>query len=116
MNVSKNAYYKWLRSLKNKNTSTCLEFLKQRLQNIYKDSNQIYGSSRIQKILEREGLVYSRSYVAYLMRKMGIKSILSKKFRVTTADSNHSFPVAKNLLERDFISNDLGEKWVSDIT
>ena len=116
MEVSKNAYYWWLRTLKNKKANTDLEFLRQRIQSIYNESDQVYGSLRIQKVLEREGLIYSRSYIAYLMRKMKIKSILSKKFRVTTTDSNHPFPVAKNLLERNFRSNRLGEKWVSDIT
>jgi len=40
---------------------------------------------------------------------------LKRKFVVTT-DSKHSFPIAKNILDRDFTSLKLGEKWVSDIT
>ena len=47
---------------------------------------------------------------------MGLRSILSRKFRVVTTDSNHTFPISENLLNRDFTSNCLGEKWVSDIT
>ncbi|GGW22586.1 hypothetical protein GCM10007383_03050 [Arenibacter certesii] len=45
-----------------------------------------------------------------------LKSVLSKKFRGTTTDSKHSLPVARNLLARNFTSECLGEKWVSDIT
>ncbi|SHJ58294.1 Transposase InsO and inactivated derivatives [Arenibacter nanhaiticus] len=116
MRVSKNAYYTWLRTRNTNTTNSSLEILKQSIQEIYHDSNQIYGSLRIQKVLERQGMFYSRSYIAYLMKQMGLKSILSRKFRGTTTDSQHSFPVAANLLARDFTSDYLGEKWVSDIT
>jgi transposase InsO family protein len=46
---------------------------------------------------------------------MGLKSIVRKKYVVTT-DSNHSFKIAENTLNRDFSSLKLGQKWVSDIT
>jgi transposase InsO family protein len=38
-----------------------------------------------------------------------------RKFR-TTADSRHQFPVAPNLLERDFTANAPNQVWVSDIS
>ena len=47
---------------------------------------------------------------------MGLRSVVSKKFRIMTTDSNHSYPIAQNVLGRDFNSTELGEKWVSDIT
>ena len=46
---------------------------------------------------------------------MGFKSVLRRKYIVTT-DSNHSFDIAENKLNRVFKSLKLGEKWVSDIT
>ena len=49
------------------------------------------------------------------MKEMGIKSVLKRKF-VATTDSNHCFPVATNVLNREFTSVELGQKWVSDIT
>lgn len=49
------------------------------------------------------------------MREMGLKSILKRKFVITT-DSKHSFPIADNILDRDFDSAKLGVKWISDIT
>ncbi|WP_157378198.1 IS3 family transposase [Arenibacter latericius] len=116
MCVSKNAFYTWLRTSETSATNTRLEFLKQSIQEIYHGSYRIYGSLRIQKTLERKGLFYSRSYVAYLIKQMGLKGVLSRKFRGTTTDSKHSLPVARNLLARNFTSECLGEKWVSDIT
>ena len=114
MSISKNSYYRWVRT--DKKEKETLIYLKKRIVAIYNDSNQVYGSLRIQKMLEREHLIYSRSYIAFLMKKLGLKSVLSKKYRVMTTHSNHDFPIAENILNRDFSSNQLGEKWVSDIT
>ena len=116
MRVSKNAYYTWFRSHENKTQNPNLVFLKQRIKEIFHQSHHIYGSLRIQKMLEREALFYSRSYIAFLMNKLGLRSVLSKKFKVMTTDSKHHFSIAENVLNRDFTSTVLGEKWVSDIT
>lgn len=116
MRVSKNSYYTWLRlgQYKLPKSSTCL--LKSRIKAIFNENHQVYGSLRIQKSLEREGLIYSRSYIAVIMKELGLRSVLSKKFRVCTTDSNHTFTLAENVLNRSFTSKQLGEKWVSDIT
>ena len=50
------------------------------------------------------------------MRNEGIRSIVSKKYRGFTTDSKHSLPVAKNHLNREFLADRPGQKWVSDIT
>ena len=115
MKVSKNAYYHWLKHKVSIVVETPKSLLKEQIKVIFENSRQIYGSSRIQKKLERDGVIYSRSYIGLLMKEMGLKSILRKKYVVTT-DSNHSFPKSINKLDRDFTSSKLGEKWVSDIT
>ena len=46
---------------------------------------------------------------------MRLRSVLRKKYVITT-DSKHSFPIANNVLDREFSSLKLGEKWISDIT
>lgn len=115
MRVSKNAYYHWVRTKDTVVLETPKTLLKQRIKIIFEDSKEIYGSYRIQKQLEREGVFYSRSYISSLMKEMGIKSVLKRKF-VATTDSNHCFPVATNVLNREFTSVELGQKWVSDIT
>ena len=116
MRVSTNAYYTWLRMKEVKKPKTTLMYLKSRICYIFNNSKQVYGSLRIQKSLELEGLFYSRSYIAYLMKQLGLKSVIKKQFKVCTTDSKHNFPIAKNLLKRDFTSTQLGEKWVSDIS
>lgn len=115
MIVSKNAYYHWLRNKDSVVVETSKDYLKKRIEVIFRDSREIYGSHRIQKKLEREGHSYSRSYIGLLMKEMGFKSVLKRKFVVTT-DSDHTFAIAENFLNRDFESLGIGEKWISDIT
>src|SRR5690554_2246656 len=49
------------------------------------------------------------------MKEMGLKSVLRRRHKITT-DSNHSFGISENKLNREFDSSKLGQKWVSDIT
>jgi transposase InsO family protein len=115
MKISKNAYYHWFKNKNNPLVKTPKTYLKERIKVIFKNNREIYGSYRIQKKLEKEGLYYSRCYVGLLMKEMGLRSVLKRKFVITT-DSNHQYLIAKNELNRDFYSLKLGEKWVSDIT
>lgn len=115
MKVSKNAYYSWLKKKDAAKQETPAEVLKKKIKSVFVQSREIYGSCRIQKSLERQGLYYSRSYISLLMKEMGLKSVLKRKFRAPSSPG-HSFPVAPNELNRDFVCFGIGEKWVSDIT
>jgi transposase InsO family protein len=50
------------------------------------------------------------------MKAAGIQASTTKKFRVVTTDSNHNFPVAENLVDRDFSPSRKHETWTADIT
>lgn len=50
------------------------------------------------------------------MHSAGMKSIISKRYRVSTTDSNHNLPVAQNHLNRKFKVKSAAKVWVSDIT
>ncbi|GAB3026435.1 hypothetical protein GCM10027185_27460 [Spirosoma pulveris] len=50
------------------------------------------------------------------MKKAQIQSIIQKKYVVTTTDSNHTYPVAGNHLDRNFNPSQPGKAWVSDLT
>jgi len=115
MQLSRNAYYHWLATKDKPQALTTKMKLKTAIRRIFKSSKQIYGSARITKMLQREGLIYSRAYIAKLMKEMKLKSVLRKKF-VATTNSCHSLAIADNQLNRNFKSLELGKKWVSDIT
>ena len=49
------------------------------------------------------------------MRENGISAAQKRKYKSTT-DSNHNYPVAPNLLNRNFVSKVPNKIWTSDIT
>ncbi len=61
------------------------------------------------------GCKISRVTVAKYMRELGLRSKLSKKFKVTT-DSKHNYLVVENVLDRNFMVTNPSRVWVSDIT
>ena len=82
---------------------------------VYQNSKSTYGSLRIARELNRKGIKVSRPRVARLMQKAKIRSIIKRKFKVTT-DSSHKFSIMENRLERNFKPGIIGVAWVSDIT
>ncbi|WP_410501113.1 IS3 family transposase [Flavobacterium pectinovorum] len=52
--------------------------------------------------LRRIGYKISRITVAKYMKELGLRSKLSKKFRVTT-NSNHNYLVVENILNRELL-------------
>jgi transposase InsO family protein len=76
-----------------------------------------FGSPRIYQELKKMGIPCSENTVAKIMKEAGIQAKTTKKFKMTTTDSNHDFPVAKNILNREFDrATGPNQIWVSDIT
>jgi len=113
--ISRSGYYDWLyrkpsaRVMENRK-------IKEMIKRIYTESKGRYGSPKITEELRLQGMKLSRPRVARLMRSEGIRSIIHKKFRVVTTDSNHNYPIAPNHLKRNFKTEEPGKVWVSDIT
>src|SRR3954467_14732702 len=78
-------------------------------------SNGTYGSPRMTRELQDEGLKVGRRRTARLMRDNGIKARQTRRFKRTT-DSHHAFPVAPNLLEQNFSAECPNQKWAADIS
>ena len=112
--ISSSSYYKWVKNPVGFWQQQDAELL-ERLKAVHTMSKGRYGSPRITKELNADGIKVSRPRIARLMCRNGIKSIMRRKNRVTT-NSNHLYPVNPNLLLRDFSTTGTGEKWVSDIT
>jgi len=108
------SYYKWAKNPVGFWLQQDAEPL-ERLKAVHAMSKGHYGSPPITKELNANGIKVSRPRIARLMCKNGIKSIMGRKYRVTT-NSNHLYPVNPNLLSRDFSTTGTGEKLVSDIT
>lgn len=56
-----------------------------------------------------------RRQVAESLRRQGLRAKAARKFKATT-NSNHTLPVAENLLQQDFSAQRPNQVWVGDIT
>ena len=81
----------------------------------HRASKRRYGSPRVYADLKADGVRVGRKRVARLMREKRLVALRRRRYRATT-DSKHSFPIAPNLLERDFTAHGPDESWVTDIT
>jgi len=114
LEVSRSGYHNYLRR---KMSQRQLEnqFLLERIRRIHHLSRGLYGSPKIYQELRKLGLKYNRKRIVRIMRINGIRAKTKRKYKRTT-DSNHSNPVAENILGQDFNSTELNKIWVSDIT
>ena len=114
LEVSKSGYYKWVHKIPTKRELRN-SMLTKEIHTIYRASKCRYGSPRIAKELNMQGIKVSEILVAKLMRIEHLKSIVRKKYKVTT-DSKHKYPVVDNKLNREFTVKEENLVWVSDIT
>jgi len=82
---------------------------------IHAESQRRYGSPRIHAELVHRGCRTSRKRVARLMRVHGLVARRRRRFCVTT-QSRHPFPIAPNVLARQFERAGPDQAWVTDIT
>lgn len=80
-------------------------------------SDGAYGAPRVLRDLRDDGFRVGQKRVARLMRREGLEGRAPRRF-VRTTDSNHTYRIAPNLLQRQFDVNGVAidRVWVSDIT
>jgi putative transposase len=114
LKVSRSGYYKWSERGESIHQQQDRELAKM-IRAIFEQSKQRYGSPRIYDELSDLGIRCSRKRVARLMREMGFKARHKRKFKETT-NSKHNYPIAPNLLDRQFQTDAPNQVWVADIT
>ena len=114
MKVSSSGYYKWTKKVPSRREQRRTR-LTQEIKRVYEKSKRRYGSPRITAELKKNDIAASQPFVAKLMRKANIRSIIKKKFKVTT-DSSHKYPVVENKLMQNFVAAEYNQVWVSDLT
>jgi transposase InsO family protein len=115
LKVSRSGYYAWRKRPVSKR-EMANQKLTEQIEEIHQESRQTYGSPRIHAELADQGVKCGHNRVARLMRKAELRAKQKRKFKVTTTDSVHNYPVAPNLLAQDFQASQPNEKWVADIT
>jgi putative transposase len=114
LNVSRSGYYSFVnrplskRQLNNKRLDI-------KIKCIYNEHKKRYGAPRITRVLQSQNEPCSHTRVARRMQAMGLAALAKKKFKVTT-DSEHSLPIYKNYLNRNFSATTINQKWACDIT
>ena len=114
MGVSASGFYAWIDRPPSQRAKEEI-----RLETEIKAANQrtrkTYCPERLQYDLREHGVQVSLYKIRSIRRKLGIRCIQKRKFKVTT-HSDHSLPVAENLLRQDFKAYQPNKVWVSDIT
>ncbi|TYO98410.1 helix-turn-helix protein [Geothermobacter ehrlichii] len=115
LEVSKSGYYAW----KNRKPSARKleeERIKVAIKAAHDRGRGTYGPEKIREELrEVEQMEVGLSRIKRLRRQMNIRCKQVKKYKVTT-DSNHTLPVAPNLLNQEFDVSGPNKAWVADIT
>jgi transposase InsO family protein len=114
LEVSRAGFYSWLgrgdsRRAREDQRLTAL------IREEHAKSRETYGAPRIHAALKKRGEICGLHRVERLMQAAGIRSKMRRKFKKTT-DSNHSHPVAPNVLDQNFEVGVPNRVWVSDIT
>jgi putative transposase len=115
LEVSPSAYYDWLQREPSERQRRRDE-LTQKLLALREEFKGIYGSPRLARELRIRGEDVCENTVANILKSLGIRSIMHRKFRVSTTDSKHNLPVADNIVDRDFSAEAPDQVWLADIT
>jgi putative transposase len=114
LGVSRGGYYAWAGRAESARAADD-RTLAAEIRAAYEASRGRYGSPRVHAELRARGRRIGRKRVARLMRGMGLAARRRRRFRRTT-DSRHAFPIAPNLLERNFTAEAPDRVWLADLT
>ena len=112
--VSRSGFYTWLKRKPSRRSQED-ERLKVAIKAAHKRTMESYNARRLQPELAADGFVAGRDRIARLRRELGLRCRQKRKFKATT-NSNHSLPVAENVLEQTFAPSAPNEVWLTDIT
>lgn len=114
LGVSRSGYYAWASRAESARAAAD-RALAAEIRAAHAASRGRYGSPRVHAELRTHGRRVGRKRVARLMRGMGLAARRRRRFRRTT-DSSHAFPIAPNLLGRNFTAEAPDRVWLADLT
>jgi putative transposase len=114
LEVSRSGYYDWVeRSRKPQPDTIALDTAARAA---HQRGRESYGPKRLRAELAEMGFTRSLSAVKRLRRRLSLRCRHKSRF-VRTTDSNHTWPIAPNLLEQRFDQTSArNQVWVTDIT
>jgi putative transposase len=114
LGIASSGYYAWLqRSPSKKSTQDAV--LLTHVRAAFQRSRRRYGSPRVHADLRAAGHRVARKRIARLMRQDGLQARPRRRF-VRTTQSQHTCPIARNVVAREFEVSAPNQVWVSDLT
>jgi transposase InsO family protein len=114
LEVSRSGYYAWTKRRPPARALSDAQ-LEAEIAAVHRKSRGTYGSPRVHAELRAKGVRVGKKRVERLMREGGIQARRKRPFRRTT-DSNHTQPIAPNVLGRQFDVKAPNQAWVTDVT
>jgi transposase InsO family protein len=114
LRVSASGYYAWLKRPESARAAEDRRLV-QRIRDIHRRSREAYGTRRVWKQLQADGIACGRQRVARLRRAHDIVTRRRRRFRITT-HSKHRGWIAPNILQRNFHAHQPNRVWTGDVT
>jgi putative transposase len=114
MKVNRSYYYAVIKNQKVA-VNEAVKRVETRLETLFHQHKQNYGSRRLSKALREEGFEIGRYRVRKLMKKLELFVVQKLRYKNTT-DSNHDLAICDNLLDRKFQVERANQVWTTDIT
>jgi transposase InsO family protein len=117
LGVSRSGYYTWQGRPASQRVQED-EALSEQIRTIYQENRACYGSPRVHRELQVQGIHCGKKRVARLMQQQQLRASSPRRF-VATTDSSHALPTAANVLDRQYQVEavaGLNQAWAGDIT
>jgi len=115
LGLSASGYYAW-RERPESPRAAANRALLEEIRVIHTSSSGTYGSPRVHAVLRAYGRRIGHTRIEKLMRRAGIRGLAALPRRTRTTDSRHDYPIAPNLLGRNFTTTQPNRVWLADIT
>jgi transposase InsO family protein len=117
LSVSRSGYYDWIKRQQQPGKRAAEDAaLVQAIKRVHAENEEVYGSPRITRELNKSGIRCGRHRIARIMRSERVVGRAPRRFRVQTTDSNHPHPIAPNRLAALAPPSRPNQVWVTDIT
>lgn len=113
LGIPRSTYYKRINQTPSPRELETRE-LDEEIKAIYLDSKKRYGAPKIHKVLISDGRIISLKRVQRRMVRLGLRSIVIKKYRHYS--SNSKIVEKENIINQDFTATAINQKWCTDIT
>jgi putative transposase len=114
LSVSPSGYYRWRQQPHSQRTQQNQQLVRE-IQMVHQQSQQTYGSPKIQQALRQQGIRCGRNRIMRLMRQAGLASKRQRCFKRTTqANPQHRY--APNHLQQCFVAPAPNRVWLTDVT